>query len=136
MPSAISICTGQAITFDMPPILQMLLFAYYLVWTGLGLHSDVSLYRLLKSRQAQRQESKLVLWKSNNPRSEDQEIRIPLRATLVGTAAFLTLLIFFAIAFKVLAEDIRSFGSGMVIIAGSLWGIFMLPSTHDANFHC
>ena len=46
---------------------------------------------------------------------------------MVGTAAFLMLIIFFAIAFKVLAEDIHSSRSGIVIIAGSLWGIFMLP---------
>ena len=56
MPSGMSICTGQAITFDMPPIPQILGFASSLFWMGLGLHSDVSLYRLLKSIQAQRQE--------------------------------------------------------------------------------
>ena len=89
---------------------------------ALGLYSEVSLYRFLKSGNLSA-ESKLVPWRSS---TKKEDAGVPIRATTIGLISFVILIITVGMIWKSIPEG-NHIGITVVLVIRLVWAISLQP---------
>ncbi len=79
--------------------------AFILICMALGALSDYEMYLFVKKRNSGQSEIQLVAWKSQHQECLDQDLHIPIRATLISTCGFVLIFFLTILAYSELFYD-------------------------------